>query len=371
MRVLLARSGSIGSSYYRVNEPARAVAEADLGVEVLVREGIATVMHRGPDDAEPQVVEVDADGADVVVLQLPKTVAMLQIVRLLQAQGVAVVVEMDDLLTGVPYGHMAHRTLVRNGKGDIALQCAREADLVTVTTPALLEEYARHGRGVVVPNAIPRRIAELPPAYERDPEILTIGWTGNVLGHPYDLQELGSGLQQALDRTRPNSRMLVLGQKWDLSTRLGLTTEPEEVSWLDDVDTYAARMGELFDIGIAPLRLDKFNACKSWLKPLEYAARGVYCVRARSGEYERLGLGVPARAPKDWAKWISAGVEDADRRRTLAAAAREQVLASHLTEHTAERWVAAWRTALDIRARNGAPSVSVRTPRPLVAAPSA
>jgi hypothetical protein len=258
---------------------------------------------------------------------------------------------MDDLLTGVPFGHQAHHRLVREGKGDLALQCAREADLVTTSTPALLEEYAKHGRGVVVPNAIPRRIAELPPAYERDPEILTIGWTGNVLGHPYDLQEMGSGLQQALDRTRPTSRLLVLGQKWDLRNRLGLSAEPDEVPWLADVDSYATALGELFDIGIAPLRLDRFNACKSWLKPLEYAARGVYCVRARSAEYERLGLGMPARAPKDWAKWITVGVEDADRRRETAAAAREHVLTQHLTEHTAERWVAAWRTALENRAR--------------------
>jgi glycosyltransferase involved in cell wall biosynthesis len=363
MRVLLAKSGSVGSSYFRVDEPARVVAEADLGVEVLVRKGIATVMSR--DEVDPQVLEVDAEGADVVVLQLPKTAAMLQIVRLLQAQGVAVVVELDDLLTGVPYGHMAYAGLVRSGRGDVALQCAKEADLVTVTTPALLEEYARHGRGVVVPNAIPRRIAELPPAYERQPDVVTIGWTGNVNGHPYDLQELGSGLQQALDRTRNRSRMLVLGQKRDLRAKLGLATEPDEVGWLADVDEYATRMGELFDIGIAPLRLDRFNTCKSWLKPLEYSARGVYCVRAKSAEYERLGLGVPARAPKDWAKWITAGVEDADRRREVAAAAREQVLSSHLTEHTAERWVAAWRTALDNRARAAA------TSRPLAAAPSA
>jgi len=161
---------------------------------------------------------------------------------------------------------------------------------------------------------------------------------------------MGSGLQQALDRTRPNSRLMVIGQKWDMASRLGLTTEPEEVDWIESVDTYAASIGELFDVGIAPLRLDKFNACKSWLKPLEYSARGVYCVRARSEEYERLGLGLPARAPKDWAKWISVGVQDADRRREVAAAARERVLAQHLTEHTVEQWIAAWRTALDHRA---------------------
>jgi hypothetical protein len=367
MRVLLAQSAAAASSYYRVDEPARAVREAGLGVDVTVQWGVATTMSQDGD--EPQVTGVDAQGADVVVLQLPKTAAMLQCLRTLQSQGVAVVVEIDDLLSGVPFGHTGHQSLVRQGKGNFALQCAREADLVTVSTPALLEEYAPHGRGAVVPNAIPRRIAELPPAYERNPETVTIGWSGNVLGHPYDLQEMGSGLQQALDRTAARSRLLVLGQKWDLRDRLRLSSEPEEELWIFDIDGYVTRMGELFDVGLAPLRVDRFNTAKSWLKPLEYSARGVYSVRARTPEYERLGLGLPARAPKDWAKWITVGVQDPDRRREVAAAARDQVLASHLTEHTAERWVAAWRTALDNRARSQGAATRGPAARPLADAP--
>jgi hypothetical protein len=217
--------------------------------------------------------------------------------------------------------------------------------MVTVSTPALLDEYAPHGRGMVIPNAVPRRTAELPPAYEREPDVVTIGWTGNVLVHPYDLQEMGSGLQQALDRTKGKSQFVVLGQKWDARQRLLLSEEPSEVLWKREVDDYVAAVGELFDVGIAPLRLDRFNNAKSWLKPLEYSARGVFCVRARTSEYERLGLGLPARSAKDWAKWLLVGVEDADRRRELAAAARDKVLAGHLTEHTAEHWVDAWRRA--------------------------
>lgn len=351
MRVFLTHAIATGSTYYRIEEPARAVQAAALGVEVAVSRGIGTTMRSVTEGAPMEVVDVDAQGADVVVLQLPKTAEMLQTQRILQAQGVAVVVEMDDLLSAVPYGHMGHDALVRAGSSEFAAQAAREADLVTTSTPALLKEYARHGRGVVIENAVPRRTAELPPAYERTPDTVTIGWAGSVPSHPYDLQEMGSGLQQALDRTRGQSRLVILGQKWDVKVRLGLPDEPEEVPWVMDVDGYAARMGELFDIGIAPLRVDRFNTSKSWLKPLEYSARGVYSVRARTEEYERLGLGMPARSPKDWAKWLTVGVKDADRRREVAAAAREHVLAHHLTEHTAERWVAAWRTARDNRTR--------------------
>src|SRR5205085_4943790 len=137
--------------------------------------------------------------------------------------------------------------LVRSGRADVARQCATEADVVTVSTPALLGEYAPHGRGAAVPNAIPRRIAELPPAYERDPEVVTVGWTGTIVGRHHDLQEVGSGLQQALDRTRGRSRFVVLGQKGDAGAQLGLSEDPLEVPWTMDVDAYLTRLGELFD----------------------------------------------------------------------------------------------------------------------------
>jgi hypothetical protein len=352
MNVLIINTGYLGSDYYRATEPARAIREAGLGVDITVSRGLTTTMKEPIGGGPARVTDVDSKGADVVVLQLPKTEALRQSISILQAQGVAVVVEMDDLLSGVPYGHSGHRALVRKGMARHGLDCARAADLVTTSTPALLEEYASPGRGVVIANAIPRRIAELPPAYDRDPEVVTVGWTGNVLNHPYDLQEMGSGLQQALDRTRGKSRFLVLGQKWDARDRLRLSEEPDEVTWIPDVDGYATAIGELFDVGVAPLRLDRFNECKSWLKAMEYAARGVFCVRAPSAEYERLGLGIRARSAKDWAKWITTGIADPEKRREIAVRERAVVLAEHLTEHRAPEWVAAWERAADIRSRS-------------------
>ena len=351
MNVLLCTTVYTGSKYHRMTEPALAVQEADLGVQVTVSHGISTTMVQRPGDTELTVGSVDARGADVVVLQLPKTVAMLQVLRLLQAQGVAVVVEMDDLLSAVPFGHMGHGGLVRGGMDKLALACAREADLVTVSTPALLKEYAPQGRGVIVPNAIPRRLAELPPAYEREPGTLTIGWTGSVAVHPYDLQVMESGLQQALDRTRGRSRFMVLGQAGAARDLLRLAEEPTVVPWVKDVDAYLALVGEQFDIGVAPLRDDRFNGSKSWLKVMEYAARGVYAVRSPSLEYERLGLGRRAKGPRDWATLLTAAVQRPDQRRELAAADREAVLARHLTEHTAQLWADAWRQAREHRTR--------------------
>src|SRR3954469_18468770 len=248
MRVLVVHSaGSAGSIHYRVNEPVRAIRESGIDVDIHTTVGLTTTV-RPTADGGSEVTDVEVGDFDVVVLQLPKTEAMLQSLRILKDKGLAVVVEGDDLLSGVPYGHMARDALQRKGMARMMLECAREADLVTVSTPALLEEHASHGRGGGVPHALHREIAELPPAYEREPETVAIGWTGNVLGHPYDLQEMGSGLRQALDRTRGRSRFVVLGQRWDARERLGRTEEPEEISWLDDTYEYLMRLGELFDI---------------------------------------------------------------------------------------------------------------------------
>ena len=349
MKVLIMHAGQDAQDFYRVSEPVRAVRDAGYDIEIEMSRGISTMVRPGEGG---EVYEVDARGADVVVLQLPKTVAMLQTIRVLQDQGVAVIVEMDDLLSGIPFGFPSHQALVRQGMGLRAAECSRAADLVTTTTPALLQEYAPGpGRGAVIPNAVPRRTAELPPAYERSPETVTVGWTGSVYYHPYDLQEVGSGLQQALARTSGHSSFTVIGQKGNARDLLGLADEPTEIPWVTGIDTYLETVGDTFDIGIAPLRIDKFNTCKSWLKAMEFSARGVWFARSPSAEYERFGLGRRARNAKDWAKSLTWGIEHPDQRREEAERNREAVLAGHLTEHTAELWVAAWRTAADIAAR--------------------
>jgi glycosyltransferase involved in cell wall biosynthesis len=203
----------------------------------------------------------------------------------------------------------------------------------------------------MIPNAIPRRVLDLPPAYEREPHIVHIGWTGSVFTHPHDLQVVGTGLRTALDRSPLASRFSILGQARGAQERLGLAHPPAEIEWLGSVDHYLQEIGHQFDIGIAPLRNDRFNRAKSWLKPLEFASRGVYVVRSVIDEYESLGIGMRAKSPKDWAKWIDKGVRDPDYRRTVAASMREQVRNSFTTDHTAERWVSAWRQALDNRAK--------------------
>lgn len=344
MRVLLFPADGSGCGFYRMREPARAVAEAFPDIDVQVTDQIVGYIDRDTRELD----HLDVDGADVVVLQ--RTVSV-DWVRQLKKQGVAVVIELDDLLSGLPVEHVGYRAYATTDMAARVEQCAREADYVTVSTPALLAAYARHGRGAVIPNAIPRALAELPPAYERTPDPVTVGWTGIVSSHPLDLPVIGWGLRQALNEAGERARFLTWGER---GVREQLGVAPQVTSWRPDPEAFVADVGEQLDVGLAPLHDSRFNRAKSWLKPLEYAARGVLPIYSPTIEYARLRLGVPAARPGDWAKHVARAISDGDWRRQVAERARLQVLDRHLTEHTAERWAAAWWAAADQRARTRA-----------------
>lgn len=350
MKVLLLPADKSGCRYYRMEEPAKAIIESGADVEIEIQTYLDVDGERSGDTTTLR--SVDPHGADVVVFQRPTNMMMLDAMRMLQDKGVACVVEIDDLLHAVSNAHAGYGAIVKDDAAGRALAMAREADMVTVSSWSLLKEYARHGRGRMIPNAIPRRIAELTPAYERiGSDEVTAGWTGSVFTHPHDLQVMGTGVRTALDRCGDQLRFSVLGQAYGARERLGLAGEPTEIPWVPDVDEYLRMIGEQFDIGLAPLRDDRFNRAKSWLKPLEYASRGVYPIRSRTVEYESLGLGRAPKSPKDWATWIVRAATSADERRAYAEHQRQCVMHQHLTEHTVDRWISAWREALDHRTR--------------------
>ena len=187
-----------------------------------------------------------------------------------------------------------------------------------------------------------------------------------------DLQEMASAAAGAGPDPVRTAACWSSARSGTCPSRLGLTSEPEEVDWIDSTWTPTPPASESSSTSASPpLRLDKFNACKSWLKPLEYSARGVYCVRARSAECRETRAGDAGQGPQGLGQ-----VDQRGRCRTPTAGARwprppaSRSWPGASTEHTAERWVAAWRTALDNRARSATTSVPARTPRPMVATPA-
>ena len=281
--------------------------------------------------------------ADVIVMQRVSMSHLVEAIPFIRARGVAVVVDMDDDLTRIDpsnpafyamhprTGHPMHTW--RN-----AHQACLNATLVTVSTPALLEVYAPHGRGVVLPNRVPSRYLGIP-----HPDSPVIGWPGSVHSHPLDLQEVGPAVARLL---REGRTYRGVGPAKGLREGLGLEVDPD-TSGAVDIEDYPYELTTI-GVGLAPLADTRFNAAKSWLKPLELSALGVPWVASPRVEYRRFHeahkVGLLAERPKDWYQQVKKLTGNEALRVEQSAAGRAAAAANTLEAH-AWRWWEAWSAA--------------------------
>lgn len=354
MRVLVLPADTGGCGSYRCIWPAEALAAQGADVSVANHgSGIQGVFREQVDELTGEIESVELTGLhevpdfDVIVIQRPLHRARLALIDLLQAEGIRVVVEIDDDFGALHPGNASFTSCHPKHSPDrnwriLAEACTR-ADLVTVTTPALARRYGRHGRVAVLPNHIPARYLDV----QREPQDVgpVVGWTGSIDTHPSDLQVTRGAVQRAIDGT--TAVMAVVGTGKGVQDGLGLTTPPLACGWRP-LEEYPEAMAQM-DVGIVPLDDIAFNHGKSWLKGLEFAAVGVPFVASPTEDYVRLhakGAGVLAAKPKHWQAQLRRLIDDPDERAELAHAGRE--VARTLTiEGNCDRWWDAWASCLE------------------------
>lgn len=299
------------------------------------------------------VKDVLVDGVDVVVLQRVTHAYMAQAVGVLRRKGITVVVDVDDDLSAIhpsnPAWAMHHpgnegRRMVggqvnRHSWRNLAMAC-RDASLVTVSTPALLDVYARHGRGVVLPNYLPDHYYGLT---RQDSDV--IGWPGSYHSHPNDPEVVGSAVARLIDE---GASFVMRGDPSGAGKAFGLTADPPGGGV--PIEAWPRAVAEL-GVGIAPLADTRFNAAKSWLKPLEMSACGVPWVASPRAEYARLhamGAGVLADRPRVWYRELKRLRESPAMRQELSEAGRAVAGQLRLRDH-AWRWMDAWSHAHELQ----------------------
>jgi hypothetical protein len=292
--------------------------------------------------------------ADVVVFQRPLRRELVEIIPVLQRQGTAVVVEIDDDFHALPKGHPGRavwapmRNPDRNWRWLMA--ACEQADLVTCTTLALARRYAPHGRAAVLPNCVPAWYLDVHGV--RDDRV-TIGWPGSPQTHIGDLDVVGTAVADVVVTT--GARFRAIGGSETLRI---LGVDGETVDWVPLTERgpggYPGRVASL-DIGIVPLADNTFNVSKSALKALEFAALGVVPVMSPSPDNVRMfqqGIGYLADTPADWARHLRRLIASPNERAEMAARGRD-VMRAWTYEGNASRWWDAWAKALRNR-RQGA-----------------
>jgi glycosyltransferase involved in cell wall biosynthesis len=225
---------------------------------------------------------------------------------------------------------------------DIAAYLISISDLVTVSTEPLVEVVERYNPNVVVlPNCVHEDLLKIErPQHER----VTVGWSGGT-SHLRDFRYVAPMLSKFLNRN-PAVDFHFVGA--DYSPIDEWTVPPERsrhTPWTPDLwDFYA---GVDFDIGLAPLDpAGAFNRCKSFLRALEYAARGIPVVasagEAYSGFVEHGVTGFLVRYDHEWGRYLRDLVNDEAMRTEMGAAAKKLA-----AQHTIQERYGAWERAYE------------------------
>lgn len=350
MKVYIFPADTTGCGYYRLIWPAEELQRRGHDVSIIVPKQRDMLMQGRMQGDTMVDIKIPHD-VDVIVLQRVTHRHLVQAISLMRRRGVAVVVDMDDDLTCIHPANPAFAALhPQNGNRDHSwentLRACDAATLVTVSTPALINRYAKKAPGHVLYNMIPRRFLDVPHV---DSDV--VGWAGSVHSHPTDLQVMGPVIAQLLQRKQ---RFKIAGPIVGAHAALGVSKslEIESTGVIEDIFAWPLAVSSI-GIGVAPLADSRFNSAKSWLKMAEYAAAGVPCVGSPRDEYVRLnkrGVGLLAKNPIEWRQRINALIGDPILRADLATSGRA-AMAQLTIEENAELWLEAWTEAFKLQRR--------------------
>lgn len=217
------------------------------------------------------------------------------------------------------------------------------SDLVTTTNHGLAEKFEDRGAvsTAVMPNFIPRWVLELPRAPRND---LRIGYMG-AASHGEDLELAAPQVRKFAERNRDWS-VNVVGTDFRTWFKMpaGQISLTEWVSIGDNPKGFYESLD--FDIGIAPLKNTNFTQSKSYIKALEYNARGIPVIAsdvAPYRDYIRHGVnGFLVKQPHEWGKYLNLLANDHELRHQMSKKSKEVA-----TQYTIEENWKLWETAYE------------------------
>ncbi len=253
--------------------------------------------------------------------------------------------DLDDDLLDIPQDH-PEAAILRPRAGTVA-RMLRHADAVFVSTARLKEAVAEiRADAVVVANALDERLWDLPKrsAEPHPVRILCMG----TLTHDADFDIVAPALERL---------HLEFGRKVSFHV-VGFTNREDLPPWIDRVAPspngqrsypgfidWMAR--QRFDIAIAPLADTRFNAAKSAIKTMDYAALGLAVLASDVPAFQNSladGPGGPlvANNTDAWFLALSTLVRDPALRRQQAERAHAEWRRSYTMQAQASTIRAAW-----------------------------
>lgn len=311
-----------GDGLYRLHEPSRHLARLP-GVVVID----CHYHHR----LLPGLLEQ----ADVLVLPFFHNWDLFPLIERRRAAGRATVFEANDYFYDVqPWNPVARQWQDRAIQEEYRRYMA-VADAVQTSTAELARRWRPWARRVAV---FANHLTDVPPLTAPPSRPLTVGWGGSP-GHMADWYHLTLYLQQWLE-AHPAVRLAVMTNEFGRPF-VNLPPQRYQFTPFGSLAAYYQFLTTL-DIGLAPLLPSEYNRCRSDVKFLEYASRGVPGIYADLEPYrdtvEPGKTGLLYRNPEEFLRALDRLAGDAALRRSI----REQAYAyvrqhRRLPDHIGER----------------------------------
>lgn len=279
----------------------------------------------------------DLDWAEVFVVQRGNTRRPWRLMQRAQERGVAVVYEIDDLLTEMA-PHLQHHQSAERGRSWVR-RCLRQADLVTVSTPRLAGALdCAPGQCRVVPNAsFAGPDHPLPDARADMPATLLLAASDHVAAGA-----LLDALRVLQARLGDDLKVVGVGTAGDDLAAAGIATR--RVPMLPRAQFVEFVRSLPNAIAVIPLDDSRFSACKSAIKWFDYAEIGVPTLASDVCPYRDVirdgetGVLVADRETA-WDAALSRALDDPAWRGRVARAARAEVRAHHGFDVMVDAWL--------------------------------
>lgn len=305
-----------------------------------------------------------AQASDIVVFHRPDDPRKLKLARLLKEQGKKIVMDNDDTykdIGGIKLNTYFNAERVKRGLesvNKIMDEFAQEADLITVSTEFLAEEYRKLNKNVVVlPNYIDPFYFDEP--LRNDTDIVRIGITGSI-GMSSDLDVLNPIFKHYEHDKRVKLVFFSLPAN-PLENPFVANAYEHEYNFLDsmevewhatvNMDKYYDKLNSLkLDIMLIPRSDTYFNRCKSNLKFIESSmfeipiiaqgfddGKSPYQVNPKDAEHM-----VIVTDNSKWIEEIEKLIENKELRREMGRKAREYVEKNYDINDHAHLWEEAY-----------------------------
>lgn len=255
-----------GDFVYRVLQPDRALGRVD-GLSVV------SLMNLSPH--KTRILRE----ADLLIIQMLGDLDLLPIFFKRKKEGKTTVFEVSDNFFDFQPTNPA-RGFYENPENQLLLlQLLARADAVQFTTPELARRFTPFNDTAAT---FPNQIEYVPPLPERPHSPLVVGWGGS-LAHIDDMRAVAPTLTEWLKRNS-GVHLAIMGPKQIFDLFAGVPPDRKKHIEPGALETYFKFL-ETLHVGIAPLKDDPFNLCRSDVKFIEYASRGVVPVCSRIPTY--------------------------------------------------------------------------------------